>query len=203
MATLGEVQDRINNDYLNRTDLTAETKRAIAGAVRFYERQRFWFNETVTTMVTVAGNGEIAVPANFLVLDELEYRAGPWSLIQTDMGDLRHLRHGTASGQPTHFAIFRDQFQLFPIPNTSYSLSVSYIKQLAIIEQTTGTATTNAWYSACEDLIVYHATKTMWANVLRNTEEALKYAELERREFDQIMMANEQRFYHAIKATKF
>lgn len=203
MATLGAVYDRINNDYLNRTDLTAETKRAVAGAVRFYERQRFWFNETVITGTAATANASLSVPTDMLVLDTIRDLTNRQILTQIDLFTLEELRLGSATGNPTHFCYVSDVFALWPSPTSANLLTINYVRQLPVLSATTATASSNAWFSACEDLIVYHATKTMWANVLRNTEEAMKYAELERREYDQIMMANEQRLYHAIRATRF
>lgn len=204
MATLGAIYDRINSDYLNRTDLTAETKRAVAGAVRFYERQRFWFNEASTQSVTVASSANFNLPADFLVLDRLRYPAGPWSLIEVDLHTMQDMRNGSATGKPTHFTIYAGSFTLYPTPDNSYSLTVAYVRQLPILSATTATASTNDWFSAAEDLIVFHATKLMWANVLRNTEEALKYAELERRAYQMLLAANEQRVPSSgMKATRF
>lgn len=206
MATLGEVQDRINNDYLNRTDLIAETKRAVAGAVRFYERQRFWFNESSTAIATVAAQSHVATQSTFFTTDRLRFfyqSSASYQLAKVDHETLLDLRSTQTRGKPTHYAEWGERYELFPIPDSAYTVTVHGIQQLPILGQTSDTAQTNAWFSAAEDLIVFHATKLMWANVLRNTEEAMKYAELERREFDQLVLANEQRQHNKIKATRF
>jgi len=206
MATLGEIQDRINNDYLNRTDLTAETKRAIAGAVRFYERQRFWFNESSTALATVAAQSHIATQSTFFTTDRLRFfyqTSASYSLVKVDHEELLDMRGNQTSGKPTHYTEWGERYELFPIPDSAYTVVVYGIQQLPILDQTSSTASTNAWFSAAEDLVVFHATKVMWANVLRNTEEALKYAELERREYDQLVMASEQRLTKKLKSTKF
>jgi len=206
MATLGAVQDRINNDYLNRTDLTAETKRAVAGAVRFYERQRFWFNESSTALATVAAQSHIATQSTFFTTDRLRFfyqGSASYELVKKDIGELLEMRGNQSPGKPTHYAEWGERYELFPIPDSAYTVTVYGIQQLTVLSATTGTASTNAWFSAAEDLVVFHATKLMWANVLRNTEEALKYAELERREYDQLVLMNEQRLHNKIKATRF
>src|SRR3990170_745213 len=53
MSTFGAMQDRIA-DELARTDLTSQVSRAIQSAIRFYERERFYFNESIGTFSTVA-----------------------------------------------------------------------------------------------------------------------------------------------------
>ena len=206
MATLGAVQDRINNDYLNRTDLTAETKRAIQGAVRFYERQRFYFNESSTAVATVAAQSHIATQSTFFTTDRLRFfyqSSASYQLVKVDMEQLLDLRSVQTNGKPTHYAEWGERYELFPIPDSAYTVNVYGIQQLATISATTGTASTNAWFSAAEDLIVFHATKIMWANVLRNTEEAMKYAELERKAYGELTSANENKILGRTKATRF
>ena len=67
--TFKDMQDRINLDYLNRTDFTNETKRAIIRAIKHYERERFWFNQTATVINASVAGYTISLPADFIALD--------------------------------------------------------------------------------------------------------------------------------------
>ena len=204
MATFGEVQDRIKLDYLNRSDLSAETTRAIGAAIRKYERQRFFFNESSTAVATVAAQSHVATQAAFFTTDYLRFfyeASASYELTRVDMKDLLQMRGGNqATGQPTHYAVYGERYELFPVPDSAWTVTVHGVHQLAsasVDSQTTD------WFSAAEDLIVYSATKLMWANVLRNREEAAIYAELEADAFKVLRGDTEQRMIHAIKATRF
>lgn len=63
-----EIQDTSN------TSVTlAQVKKAIISAVEFYERERTWFNEIVSTaLVTVASFPAVAVPSDILFIDKLQ-----------------------------------------------------------------------------------------------------------------------------------
>lgn len=204
MATFGEIQDRINRDHLNRTDFTAETVRAIRASIRHYEHERFWFNESSTALATTTSISHIARPSTFFATDELRFfyaTSASYSLTRVDMKDLLELRAGAQTqGQPTHYAEWGERYELFPIPDSAWTVTVHGFQQLPALS---GTADTNAWTSAAEDLIVYHATKLMWATVLRNTNEARIYADLERAELIRLRAHNESRILYAIKATNF
>lgn len=201
MSTFGQIQDRINNDILNRTDLTAETVRAVQAAVRHYERRRFWFNETSAGFLLTAATRVMTFPVNFLVLDRLEViqSSVPYQLVQKSFEFGRDLNPNT-TGLPTTFFFYQNQAQVWPIPNINYSVNAFGVLQFAVLS---ATADTNDWTSAAEDLIVYHASKHMWANILRNTEEAVKFAELERQSLSMLEQHTEEKVMHAIRATRF
>lgn len=201
MATYGEIQDRVNNDYLNRTDLTAETARSIRAAVRHYERQRFWFNESSTVLATVSSQSHIARPSAFFRIDELRFfydTSASYALRNVSMSELDEMRAGAQThGDPTHWAENGELIELFPIPNAVDNVVARGYQQLAVLS---ATSDTNGWTSAAEDLIVFHATKLMWATVLRNSEVAGAFAQLERSALDDLRAANELRCMRAIKA---
>lgn len=201
MATYGEIQDRVNNDCLNRTDLTAETARAIRSAVRHYERQRFWFNESSTALATVSSQSHIARPSAFYRIDELRFfyeASASYALRNVTVSELDEMRAGAQThGDPTHWAENGELIELFPIPNAVDTVVARGYQQLPVLSLSTDT---NAWTSAAEDLVVYHAAKLMWSTVLRNQENAQMFAQLERSALDSLRAAGELRIMRAIKA---
>lgn len=207
MATYGEIQDRINLDILNRSDLTAETVRAINATIRRYERTRFFFNESSTALTTSASVSSIAIPTAFFSFDYLriDYQSSAsYELTRTTMDDILEMRAGAqAHGLPTHFAVYGTQFELFPIPDSAWTVTAHGIHQLTQLTAQSQTATTNDWFSAAEDLIVYGATKLMWSTVLRNAQEATVYAALEREALAMLESNTEQRILDKIRPTKF
>jgi hypothetical protein len=54
MTTYGDMVTRVQ-DELARTDLTTQVQGSIMRAIRFYERRRWWFNETRFSFATVLG----------------------------------------------------------------------------------------------------------------------------------------------------
>jgi len=54
MTTYGDMVTRLQ-DELARTDLTSQIQTCIMRAIRFYERRRWWFNETTFSFSTALG----------------------------------------------------------------------------------------------------------------------------------------------------
>jgi hypothetical protein len=202
MSTFQQLQDRITGDYLNRSDLGSETQRAIQAAVRKYERKRFWFNETATSVACVASQTYATLPSNFLDLDLLEitYAGATTELIEKDFKWIKRANAVPTYGVPTHYTLYRNRIELFPIPNSAYSLPISFLHKFPTLS---AGSDTSEWTSAVEDVIVYHATKLMWATVLRNQEQALIYQGLEQEALVSILGEKEQRQLTSIKPTRF
>jgi hypothetical protein len=179
MSTYSELQQRVATDYLNRGDFTDQVKRSIKAAIRHYERRRWRFNETSSAIACSAGQTFISLPSNFLVLDTLQitYAGSRSKLHPREFDFILEMNAASATGVPTDFALRSNRIELAVVPDSAYSCPLYYIKSLT---ELSADSDTNSWTTgAHEDLIVYHATKLMWANVLRNTEEAMKYGQLE------------------------
>jgi len=205
-TTLQDVQDRITLDYLNRTNLNSVVIRAVQAAIRHYERKRWPWNETTTTLTASNGQLTLTVPSDFISLDllEIQYQSATYSLSRRSFEEVRELNvtGNENKNLPTSFAQRGDSFYLAPIPDSAYLVNCHYLQKLPELSSNSMTST-NAWLSAAEDLIVYHATKLVWANTLRNTEEATKYAQLERDAYTDLRTYTEQRVNNALRATKF
>jgi len=203
MSTYAEVQSRINGDYLNRTDLSAATQRSVLAAIRHYERERFRFNETATSIATSAGQTFAILPTNLLILDLLQITvsSADYELNYRDYDWIKRANVTRTRAEPTDYTIYQNRIELFPIPDAIYALPLSYVKRLPALS---AASDTNAWISGeAEDVIVYHATKLMWATVLRNTEEAVKFEQLERAARMELFRARDQFPQHSIRATQF
>lgn len=177
MSTFIEVQNRVNSDFLNR-DYGAETRRAIQAAVRHYERQRWPFNETSTALTTSAGQSYLALPSNFLILDDLRLtiNGGDEPLFPRDPQFIRDSNMNATQGQPSHYALYQDRVELSLIPDSAYPVPCYYIKSLPTLSADDDT---NEWIQGgMEDIIAYHAAMLMWATIIRNDNEALKFRTL-------------------------
>jgi hypothetical protein len=74
--TFLQLQTRVSaeiNDVGNENVSIAQVKAAIVSAVEHYERQRQWFNETISrSVVTVQGAPAVAVPSDLVFLDRVQ-----------------------------------------------------------------------------------------------------------------------------------
>lgn len=201
MSTYLELQQRVRDDYLNRGDLDDAVKRSILAAVRFYERRRLRFNQTSTAIACSAGQSFLSLPGNFLTEDVFRIESQSIDLQRDELDNILHMRAFSATGIPTHYAIYGAKFELATIPDSAYSANLFYIKTLSALS---ADADTNGWTSGlAQDVIVYHATKLMWSNVIRNDREAAKNAALEREALANLMSEHEQYTFSKLQATRF
>lgn len=203
MSTYLEVVQRIENDYLNRTDYRSEVKREVLSAVRFYERRRWRFNETATALATSSGQTFVSIPSNFLVLDslEIEISGGRDELITANLATVLSMRASSATGQPTHFAKYGNQFEMAVVPDSAYSIQCYYIKTLT---ELSADADTNEWTTgAMQDLIVHRASKKLFALVIRDPAQAQLHQTFETEALNTAASEVEQFTQNKIRPTEF
>lgn len=170
MATFREMQDRINLDYLNRTDLINETKRAIIRAIKHYEKYRFWFNMTSTALAIGTASTTVALPSDFMALDFATVRDSSLDSVVSirSFDRIAYKNSNTSlSGVPSEVVYYRDALHFTPKPSSATTLTIYYAHTFATLS---ADGDTNPWTSAGEDLVVHHATADMLANVLRVTD---------------------------------
>ena len=180
MSTYQQIQDRINEEYLNRGTFITETKTAIKAAIRHYEQRRVGFNQTATTLTTSAGQSFLSFPSNFLILDQLQITVNgqDLDLNRRDKAWIVSRNATRSQSQPTDYATYQNRINLSAIPNSAYSCPLHYLKKLP---ELSAQGDTNLWITgAWEDVIVYHAAKIVWAVSIRNDKEAAKFAQLEK-----------------------
>lgn len=77
--TFQAIQTRVSDEIMDSSNASVsltQVKQAIVSAVEYYERERTWFNETVTrSLVTVANFPAVAVPTDMVFIDKLQYAA--------------------------------------------------------------------------------------------------------------------------------
>ena len=203
MSSYSDLQSRIADDYINRSDFTPQIKRAILAAIRHYERQRWRFNETSTAINSVANQSYLALPSNFLAHDYLQISAagGLMPLIPTNFESILTLRQTSATGIPTHYTIQQNRIEIAIVPDSAYSCPLYYLKALP---ELSADADSNAWTTGLhQDLIVYHATKLIWANTLRNAAEASRFAQLEQMVMSRLDMEQMQFDHGKLTPTTF
>lgn len=174
--TYGDLQSRIADD-LNRTDLTSQIQENVRLAILHYKSERFWFNETSTTLTATVGQGYVTAPTDILRIDGLYITISDRNieLQPQDLGRVIEYRP-TSNGRPRAFCYYQNRFELDRLSDTAYALPLYYVKELTVLSSDSDS---NGWTTDAEDLIVFHAEKMLYANVIKDLEKAQAAAALE------------------------
>lgn len=169
MSTYTQLQSRIADD-LNRTDLTTQIAQCILLAIEHYKHERMWFNETSTTLTAVVSSAQVTAPSDILLIDRLYITISGTNieLMPQDMNSVLEYRPAT-NGRPRAFAYYGNRFELDRKCDTAYSLPLYYVKQLTALS---AGSDTNGWTTDAEDLVVFHAEKKLYANVIKDQSKA-------------------------------
>ena len=170
--SLQVMRNRILDD-LNRSDLTSIAESQIKTSIAYYEKRRFWFLEERAVATTVVGQEYYALPNDFRDDDSLvitvSNNAYPLNRRTYETLEDWFVRSETFTGFPTDYAIYQEQFRLYPVPNGLYPLRLSYIKQLASLDVPTDT---NEWMEEGEGLIRNRSEWVLFAQKLRDFDAA-------------------------------
>jgi hypothetical protein len=177
MTTLLDLQNRIATD-LARSDLTSQIANAVFDAIKFYERQRFWFNQTRTLTFNTTP-GQQAYTASDLAQIPLLVRVDAMFLPQNqsiypldrfEPPDFEVISGGmSGGGRPTAFTYIDQSILLWPVPIAIYTLRLHAHYKLAPLVNPTDA---NSWTTDAEELIRSHAKLTLYLDVLGDTDSA-------------------------------
>ncbi len=176
MGTLLDLKTRIASDLM-RDDLASQIAGAVSDAIKFYERERFWFNQTRSlTFDTVAGQVAYGSAANTAIptiieIDHLFLPQGAsiYPLDRCEPADFEILENGsTGGGKPTAFTYIDKEIRLWPVPNAVWTLRMHAFYRLPYPDD----GDTNAWTDDCEELIRSHAKMNLFLDVLEDNDNA-------------------------------
>lgn len=176
----GQIQTRIA-DELNRTDLTSQIKLAIVSAVEHYERERWWFEETlVTTVSTVASQNYVsdAVISTLAIIDKIQLTVSgsKYTLFPVPYDEwATEAATSSTSGQPTEYAYYQDRLYLFPTPGSIYALTISGVQRLATLS---ANGDANGFTNYCEELVRQRAKADLRCNILLDEKAIAEAAQL-------------------------
>lgn len=177
MSTYAQLQSRIADDLI-RTDLTSQIQQNILLAIQFYKNERFWFNETNATALATISSAQVAAPTDILRIDHLYIVISGKNieLMPNDLNAIVEFRP-TTNGRPRAYCYYRNQFELDVKSDQAYTLNLYYQKELTALS---AAGDTNGWTIDGEDLIVYHAEKSLYANVIKDLAKAALAEEQEK-----------------------
>ena len=179
------MMDRIA-DELARSDLTTQIGKAIQSAIRHYERRPFYFNEVRKTMSTSDGaefytSSDFPFIANMpeIYSAKITVNGGKYSLIERDWSYIDELQSSTThSGDPADFAYYGQKLRFWPVPDAARDIIFSFVEKLPAASLS-ATTDTNYWMTEAEELIRSRATKKLYAEVIKDPENAAVWRESE------------------------
>lgn len=170
MVTYSDMYLRIG-DEIQDSSLTAQVQNAIQDAIGTYERNRFYFNQTIATFATVANQEwytatDLPDIPRLIEIDSLQVTImGVKTPIQAeDYRQVDRTQSGVWYGPPRVYSYYNEQLRLFPIPDQVYPLTMSYHHRLTPLVNPTDT---NAWMTDGERLIRQTAKAMLAVDVLQ------------------------------------
>ncbi len=183
--TLQDLQNRIAAD-LTRDDLTGDyltspIANAVSDTIRFYARERFWFNQTRTqTFSTVIGQqaygaADLAIIPNIIRIDALflPQNQSIYPLDRYEPDDFEVISGGMlGGGKPTGFTYDDLTILLWPIPTAVYIMRLHCFYKLSYPNP----GDTNAWTDDAEELVRSHAKMLLYMDLLEDDQNAQRMA---------------------------
>lgn len=191
-GTYGDMKSRIADD-LARTDLTSQIAQEILSAVKFYERQRFYFNVRVTdTFALVAnqeyyGSSDLAAIPNLITIDDMYVTVDGlrYHVIEAPFQDIADAQNGLVTRDPPfRFAYYAQQIRMYPIPSAARTVTMADHYRLTALSSDSDT---NAWTTDAEELIRNRAERILYSKIIKDMDAANEAA------------ANEQEALRALK----
>jgi hypothetical protein len=176
-------------DYLARSDLTSQIPDFITLAENRLRRDlRIRQMLKYVTTNTVAGDGTVALPSDFLAMRDLHIETNPVSVIeyQSPSNFFRNART-TDSGLPTMYTVLATEFKFAPVPDSAYTLHMLYYAAPTYLSSTNSS---NAFLANCPDLLLYAALGEA-EPYLMNDERLQTWASLYQRGLDSISSSDE------------
>jgi len=159
MTTLALLKAEIADD-IDRTDLATQIGSEIDRAIRYYQRTRFYFNETRDSTFSTVANQKIYTSSDsadipkFIDIDQLCVMDGtsPSELWPIEVGEWELLTaSGSSTGRPCNWCYFNRSIYLYPIPDQAYTGRITghIMKDAPTAEDEAG----NVWMTEAFDLI--------------------------------------------------
>lgn len=176
MTTLADLKAAIADDIDDTTSEYADQiEKAILGAIRYCERETYYFNQTrEETFDTVAaqefyGSSDNANIPTLVKIQRLYINDGGEisDLIRSVPDELEGLADSTsASGRPTNWSYFEQKIRLYPIPNEVFTIRMQIGPyRLSTLASDTDT---NAWLTEAYDMVKARAKYILQKDTLKD-----------------------------------
>jgi hypothetical protein len=157
MSGFATVIARIREDLDRGTDFDSRIKRGIEDAIFYYRAVRFGFNSKRKTFSVSAEYTSLTanwIEADYLTLELSDARVK--IVEKTPDWINEEMVTPDFTGEPRYFAIQNRQLRLYPPPDQSYSVQMSYLYDLQEVSSSASDSASNAWTGEAEPLIRMH-----------------------------------------------
>ena len=202
MPTYLSIQQNVA-DILNRTDYTTQIKLGIIATIRAYEKQRFWFNETVTALTCIPNSELLAVPADHLLTDRMEIviQSADVPMINVPFSEVRYININESLGLPIRWCQYGVNFHLANVPDSAYTILCYYLQKLPELSADTDT---NDWLSVAEDMVMYGAAKFVAKTYIKDMQAGAVFSAMQKSYADeQLYKLRDQKFQGRLRQTRF
>jgi hypothetical protein len=175
MATYDDIIARIADDVM-RSDINSQIGAGINRAIRHYQGERTWFNESSSTFSTVTAQESYStadgLPSDILKLDlvKIVYNSGEFPLFRQQFSTLESWQFDRTAGvgTPTDYAEYAGSVYLYPIPDQAYEVKLWYQKEYSAL----ASGGSNDWTNEPEALNLIEARTGWWVatRILRDVE---------------------------------
>src|SRR5882757_359245 len=180
MGTLAQLKARIASD-LTRDDLASQIANVVSDSLKFYARERFWFNQsrnlTFNTAIGQAAYGvaDLAIIPNIVRIDAL-YLPQNQSITPLDRyepDDFEVIAGGmSGGGKPTAYTCVDNTIRLWPTPGAVTPMRLHAFYRLPDLAD----GDSNAWTDDAEELVRSHAKMLLYMDVLEDDPNAQRMA---------------------------
>jgi len=191
MATFGELKTKISArllDVQGTAVSTSDVADAINAAVKFWKKQRFWFNEADASLTMTESDPLISglptdfqfeLPENgFVILDsQMRYPLHKVPAVSYDMEDIE------GDGRPDIYTWKAGSFYVYPYPQDDYTLNVYYIKDYTDLSLD---ADTNDFTVYADQMIMYEALSRLHGELRQDEKMEAYYSARAQNEFSSL-----------------
>lgn len=178
MTTYANLQADIADDLDDTTgEYANQIKKAILGAIRYCERNSYYFNETRDITFPTVNGREWYTAADNSNIPTLVHIAGVWSedtagarsiITESTPQELELLSDNAASrGEPYAYVYFGQRIRLYPVPNDAVytiRLQVGPYRLAPLVNDTDE----NAWLNEAYDMIKARAKYLIYKNTIKD-----------------------------------
>ncbi|MGU3476398.1 phage adaptor protein [Methylobacterium sp. D48H] len=168
--TLADLYAEIADD-IERADLGPQIATAVDRAIRFFQPDRFFFNEGYVTFQTVPGSdvyasGDATGIPDLMAIDSVVMLDGstPTFLRRIDEAWIEAADQPESQSQPCAYSYFERSLRLWPMPSDAWTIRLMAHVRLPA----PGPDEANAWTDEASSLIAAWAKRHLARNSLRN-----------------------------------
>lgn len=193
LPTYADLKNRIVKET-NRDDLLDDLADILAihirRAVNTYADKRFWFNQVIQPLVTVAGSRTLAMPVSMRIIDRI---AGPdTDLSPVTLNEFPDYGQFAAEtrGLPSAYTYINGELRFNAIPDQAYALTAYGVLQ---VDMPTDDIDSNIWTNEAQDLIASHTRMTLYRDVFRDRDGAIDAANAVQMDLEALVTGTQRR----------